>query len=319
MRFGHLEGLSDDQIAYAAQASQGASILFNGRKFEAEIVRENFYNLGKLKVAITSIQPMKTCPGISNDRCVLPVEVKFELKYTYFNNLHQALKQLPEEVVKRLSPSKSDFTLFSRKSISGDLKSSLKLNQCSEDQMSALEVITSSPCDGPPILIAGSFGTGKTLLLATAAQYFFQEKRSEEIRILVCTQQQVSADAFLEYFLKLHDTKSADIVRLTTERGYRRPSLMQWYMNMTEFKAKFRQMNQKAIIIVTTCISALHLAKGSVVPPGYFTHILLDEGAQMREPEAVGALCLARPSTKIVIAGDQNQVSPFCQTYTSSK
>ncbi len=44
-------------------------------------------------------------------------------------------------------------------------------------------------------------------------------------------------------------------------------------------------------------------------PPGFFTHILLDEGAQAREPEAVAPLSLATKDTKIVIAGDPQQVS----------
>ena len=34
----------------------------------------------------------------------------------------------------------------------------------------------------------------------------------------------------------------------------------------------------------------------------------MDEGAQTREPESVGPLCLANKETKIVIAGDHNQV-----------
>ena len=50
----------------------------------------------------------------------------------------------------------------------------------------------------------------------------------------------------------------------------------------------------------------LHLR--DLFSPGFFTHILMDEGAQAREPEAVAPLCLATKDTKIVIAGDSSQV-----------
>lgn len=43
----------------------------------------------------------------------------------------------------------------------------------------------------------------------------------------------------------------------------------------------------------------------------FFSDILIDEGAQTREPETVGPLSLAGKFTKIVIAGDHCQVSLF--------
>ena len=59
-------------------------------------------------------------------------------------------------------------------------------------------------------------------------------------------------------------------------------------------------------VVATTLLSALHLCQ--LFPPGFFTHILLDEGAQCREPEAIAPLSLALDNTQIVIAGDSNQV-----------
>ena len=300
-RLGYLDGLSDDQIAYVSQASQVASLLSKDKKLEVELLRENFHHLdSRLYVAI----PNETVPDTTEYYSGRQVAVEFKLKITYFRDLHKAVTLLPELILKHLVPCKDNFKYFIRKSIPDDLSIPLKLEQ---NQMQALEMMSSSPCDGPPILIDGSFGTGKTRLLATAAQYFFKVKE-DNVLVLICTQQQVSADAFLEYFLQLDGDKNAIIVRLTTEHGYRKPSLLKWYMDMEQFKAKFPEMNHKAIIVISTCISAMYLAKRSCVPRGFFTHILLDEGAQMREPEALGALCLAGPRTKIAIAGDQNQV-----------
>lgn len=45
-------------------------------------------------------------------------------------------------------------------------------------------------------------------------------------------------------------------------------------------------------------------------PPGYFTHILLDEAAQAMECEAIMPLALAGDQTRIVLAGDHMQLSP---------
>jgi len=56
---------------------------------------------------------------------------------------------------------------------------------------------------------------------------------------------------------------------------------------------------------VTTFINTQQLLQLRVRP---FTHILIDEGAQSREPEAVAPLSLADKHTKIVIAGDHMQV-----------
>ena len=39
-----------------------------------------------------------------------------------------------------------------------------------------------------------------------------------------------------------------------------------------------------------------------------FTHILIDEGAQTREPETIAPLSMANCHTKIIIAGDNQQV-----------
>ena len=42
--------------------------------------------------------------------------------------------------------------------------------------------------------------------------------------------------------------------------------------------------------------------------PGFFTHILVDEAAQAREPELTAVLSLASEHTKLVFAGDHLQV-----------
>ena len=63
------------------------------------------------------------------------------------------------------------------------------------------------------------------------------------------------------------------------------------------------------VVVVTTFLTGLNIQ--STVGGKFFTHILLDEAAQAREPEAVAPLCMANQNTKIVIAGDDCQVNQY--------
>lgn len=69
------------------------------------------------------------------------------------------------------------------------------------------------------------------------------------------------------------------------------------------------ELEQHRIVIVT-CMLSQDLG----VAPGYFSHILIDEAAQMLECEALVPLCLATPETRIILAGDHMQMTPklFC-------
>ena len=99
-----------------------------------------------------------------------------------------------------------------------------------------------------------------------------------------------------------------EIYLIQGDYGFKNPNLKRWYRTVAQFQSyidKSSYRNRSNFLIVTPCLTALHLAK--FIPRGFFTHILLDEGAQTREPEAVAPLSMAGRNTKIVIAGDQNQ------------
>ncbi len=59
--------------------------------------------------------------------------------------------------------------------------------------------------------------------------------------------------------------------------------------------------NRRSIVVVTTFTTSLSIT--NAVGNKFFTHILMDEGSQTREPEAIAPLSLASINTKIVIAG----------------
>ena len=62
-------------------------------------------------------------------------------------------------------------------------------------------------------------------------------------------------------------------------------------------------------IVITTTFSSTQLASFPRLR-GYFTHILIDEAAQVLETEAIIPLILAMPDTCVVLAGDHIQMGP---------
>ena len=320
-RFGYLSGLSGDQIAYATQASEAAVIVHHGKRIKADILRDNIHSTEeRLFIAFDAGDQQDLAEHLSVTKAK-DVDVRFELKHSYFRNLHKSIKQLPVEAIEKIMPQRSDFQDVPLIEIPTAYKDILKLDTCSPDQVKALEAIISCPSNGPPVLVSGPFGTGKTHILAIAAHYFIQKGRDsgQPVRVLVCTQQQVSADAFLKCYVNLIVPKMADLVitRLTTEFGFRDRELRKWCKTATQFKRDFERSshsNDNSFLIITTCQTALHVA--TVLQQKFFTHILLDEAAQTREPEGVAPLCIASRDTKIVIAGDQNQVSTVFELST---
>lgn len=79
--------------------------------------------------------------------------------------------------------------------------------------------------------------------------------------------------------------------------------------NSREFQfPTFEDIEKHKIVVVTLSTSVYLSAMG--LPPGTFTHILLDEAAQALECETVTPLALATETTRIVLAGDHMQLGP---------
>lgn len=62
-------------------------------------------------------------------------------------------------------------------------------------------------------------------------------------------------------------------------------------------------------IVITTTSLATHFHDLNL-PEGYFGHIFIDEASQMLECDALNALGLAGPDTRVVLAGDHMQMGP---------
>ncbi|XP_019856644.1 PREDICTED: uncharacterized protein LOC109585133 [Amphimedon queenslandica] len=295
--------LNADTIAYAMQASEGIVILhLPTGDLQADILQT------KNRSSLYFLLGLETNTGVTQQS---NVNVTFILKFSYFDRLHRALDSLPLAVLNRLMPNDPchfSNVVLNEEDIPPPVSCVHDIVKLEYSQRKALKSIMSCEANKAPVLIIGSFGTGKTQLLARAAYQVLKQNRKN--RILICAHHQRSADTFMtNYFSKMIASGwyCGKVVRLMATRDYYAPlNCAKYYATIRD--KRFRNGMEKISLIVTTFSTSLHML--GVVPEGFFTHILLDEGAQTREPESVAPLCLADGNTQIVIAGDHKQVGP---------
>ncbi len=237
----------------------------------------------------------------SDKKFTFKADVKFELKHTYFNRLHGAIDKLPSGVVRKLIPTSKmlEKCTHSAKKYRNGMFEHVKYPFLDLDamQLQALNYILNSNTS-VPLLVTGPFGTGKTRLLARAA---YELLRRGNRRVLICAHHQASADTFMEYFGEMKNDPTNPwhyrVMRVTPNSNYHHKKYERYY-------APKRAVPNHCDLIVTT----LGTAPSMYLKEKYFTDILIDEGAQTREPETVGPLCYADEDTRIIIAGDHCQV-----------
>ena len=322
-RYGHLEGIDADKIAYATQSSEAAFIVGkNGDQVMMDIMKENFNHsdehlyVGFVRKESTNLAKM--FPELSKSKITYHgVRVEFEVKHAYFNNLIRSVKGISNDIINRLLPRCESFLPRSSANFQYTRQMRPIISQLDpNDQLNALKTIAMYPSRSPPILINGSFGTGKSRVLAIATYFIVENARdSEPVRVLVCAHHHASADNFVNaYFSEMVEKYSWNVKHLfrfivrdeTSSYENTKKYLLPLNKLKNQFASFSHRMQTGNTVVTTTLLSALHLRQ--LFPPGFFTHILLDEGAQCREPEAIAPLCLASENTQIVIAGDSNQV-----------
>ena len=318
-----IEGMTGDKIAYATQSSECAVIIpCAGVEIIAEIILENNHCTDDhLYLGLDATNTSKLIKYIHGNATTFYSEVQFEVKHSYFNNLHEAVESLSSVVIARLLPTTVDVRpLIKIPPIPQSCYEVLHMDTDSPGpQANAVRLIASCPSSNPPFLITGPFGTGKTRLLAAATHHFLQEGHhsQQSVRVLVCAHHQASADTFIDnYFgVMTSDAKypwEEFVLRITPQQNYAKyakyPLL---YDTITNFCSKFDQSRSGNVVIVTTFLTSLRLR--DKISVGFFTHILLDEAGQVREPEAVAPLCFATEKTKIVMVGDKMQVCSCLQ------
>ena len=185
-----------------------------------------------------------------------------------------------------------------------------------------------------PYLLFGPFGTGKTrtlteyLRLLLAASF---APGGTPVRLLVCSPSNSSADNYVTSLAQLLGAPLAGaptsgrggggsgptgkILRILaphrTERGLHPKVRPHTKFNRSTEQFELPPLEELAgfSLVVSTTRSAAMLASAGL-PQGHFTHIIVDEAAQLMEAEALLPLSLAGPDTAVVMAGDPKQLGP---------
>ena len=317
VRYGHLSAdhLDGDKIAYAEQSSEGYLYIHcNGRTIPAIMIKPHSWykkqELIYLCISISAVSALGKIPIPKHQFEIKVAQVTFVLKYSYFDRLHKALDLLPSLTVQRLIPTSRNHFCSTKEppslSLQHRFKEFLTLDFAQREALEA--IVFAEP--GAPVIVAGSFGTGKTQLLAQAAYQILRVKRADtqRPRVLVCAHHQASADAFLvKYFgPMIKEGWKVRMIRMIVSTRHKE-EIEECYQ---KYCKKAHAVSRRLELVVTTFANCLHLKsilKDSSA--GFFTHILVDEGAQTREPETIAPLFLSGPNTVIAIAGDHKQVS----------
>ncbi|XP_049421698.1 helicase with zinc finger domain 2-like isoform X1 [Epinephelus fuscoguttatus] len=252
----------------------------------------------------------KCCSGLqlrSNES--YQMEVQFQLNRHNFCSMHKAIDLLPD--TKQVLP---------------DLKkcgvpvNTIRYKKLNTKQQSAIDFITGNStlqkCVAP-LLIYGPFGTGKTFTLATAARELCKQPHN---KVLICTHTNSSADLYvrdhLHPFINKKNDGSRPIRIKANKQGnalFATDEITLKYCLLSEDGQYFLPPTKAALdhhkIVITTTTMARNFHELKL-PEGYFTHILIDEASQMLECEALMALALAGPNTRVVLAGDHMQMGP---------
>lgn len=320
MRYGFLDNITTDQVAYATQASEAVFIVSPDRKsrLRMEILSENYNHCDeKLYVAFHEDESDKlSCiisrPLSEREDIIHVLLVEFEVKHDYFHALVSAVNSLPQAIINRLLPTPGDFVhpdltrneLYVKFLLS-NVPCGVKVD--GDSQFKALHAIVSCNRSSPPLIVNGSFGTGKTRLLAVASHCLFQDgmRFNSPVKILVCAHHYYSVDSFIQqYFGRMFaNKKNITLFRLIDSKY--RGKRTQIHVTLKEI-SNYSCLPSQHLLVVAEYLTAQPLLEA--FGEGFFTDILVDEGSQIVEPQAIGALCLAGPKTRIVIVGDSCQV-----------
>lgn len=332
--YGSLTGLSDDQIAYVSQSAdrkEGVVIMARDRENEvcrAAILQRNYSHTDvKLFIGFDESNKTKVLSRFKvelKQKGSVPVHVKFDLKNSYFYSLSQAISRISPAVIAKVMPDAQTSCTFDQQ----ELEKYLPKGSLSNDQLQALQMVVSTSPSGPPCLITGPFGTGKSHLLASAAYWLFRKSKDtkKSTRILVCTQQRESADNFFFLYRDLMSKDEDATAFIVRDYGYHNPKLKRMYKSVKDFKEYIMKKgfipdfeDFENFLVIMPCLTALNVHKAGFLPHDFFTHIFIDEGAQMREPEAIAPLLMSSELTKVVIAGDTWQVLRYYYACTYSQ
>ncbi|XP_009491426.2 3'-5' exoribonuclease HELZ2 [Pelecanus crispus] len=236
------------------------------------------------------------------------VEIQFQIDQLLFRQWHQAVDCLLDEKLVLPDVASCSVPYSLRSPPKGNSKQKLAISFITGQATTSRQV--------PPLLIYGPFGTGKTFTLAMATMEILRQPNT---RVLICTHTNSAADIYIREYFHNYATNghpwAVPLRIISTDRPINLTDpITQMYCCLSPDQRSFRHPTRAEIdrhrIIITTSM----LSKNLKVAQGYFTHIMIDEAAQMLECEALVPLSYATFETRIVLAGDHMQITPklFC-------
>lgn len=258
--------------------------------------------------ALWLLLPARCCMALGLQPQDSPVlEVQFQIDPLTFRFWHQAVDALPEErlVVPDLPTCSLPHPWPIPLSFRGNHKQKLAVGLIAGRRPEGTKPI-------PPLLIYGPFGTGKTYTLAMAALEVVQQPHT---KVLICTHTNSAADIYIrEYFhgyVNSGHPEAAPLRVMYTDRPPRQTdSTTLQYCCLTEDRQAFRPPTGAELVHHRLVVTTTSQARELQVPAGFFSHIFIDEAAQMLECEALIPLAYALSLTRVVLAGDHMQVTP---------
>ncbi|NWT40164.1 SDE3 helicase, partial [Chroicocephalus maculipennis] len=196
--------------------------------------------------------------------------------------------------------------------------------QANEEQCRAVTNIVTGMSRPAPYLIFGPPGTGKTVTIVEAIKQVWT--CFEDARILACAPSGSASDLLCQRLIK--DIAPRYIYRLIgSSRNYQevppdiRPCC-NWDDGQSCYVYPSKDHLRRYRILITTLVTAGRLVSANF-PPGFFSHVFIDECGHAIEPESVvaiaGLLTVMDPETnpnggQLVLAGDPQQLGPILRS-----
>ncbi|NXT73720.1 SDE3 helicase, partial [Zapornia atra] len=196
--------------------------------------------------------------------------------------------------------------------------------QANEEQRQAVTHIVTGVSRPAPYLIFGPPGTGKTVTLVEAIKQVWT--CFKDAQVLACAPSNSAADLLCQRLIK--DIAPRHIYRLiASSRNYWDvPADIRPCCNWDDKQGCYVYPSKEHLgryrILITTLVTAGRLVSANF-PPGFFSHVFIDECGQAVEPESVVAIAglLTAMDLKtnpnggqLVLAGDPQQLGPVLRS-----
>ena len=307
----YLYGLSSMAIHYASYNNCRATFVLelpeSHPTYSASVGGKPDYERGALILELPSSSSFFS--HFSPERTRSFAHVHFEVSHSSNHTLHRIIDSVPFVVLQKLLPTTPLSPCQYPIPVKSNFIGNVRLDE-NYQKIALRKILKCSP--DAPFLLLGPFGTGKTYLLAAAVVKVLEEDAG--CKVLVCTHQNRCADGlcrFIQGNMGVEDASKYLVRVVPTQEKF--DSSKRNIVNIPVLASHDPALYTDWPVMVTTFMTAFHL----FVYRHYFnfTHIFIDEGAQCPEPEVLGAIVLAKSSTKVVIVGDNKQASSITDYY----